>query len=567
MATKMVITMMVYHPLLLAITILSLLHSFACAVNQSSKCLALKDDLNLENTTILDVAYIASPMNVSTAGSCQSSALVSAAPLCRVYLVINTTATSAVRAEAWLPDTWYGRFIGLGNGGLSGCTLFLVLLFYGIEYADLDYTTSLHFAAIASDNGHDGESGLPFLNQPEIINDFAFRAIHAEAVVGKQLVQAYYGHSASKSYFSGCSTGGRQATQAALRFPADFDGILAGAPATDFNHLGGWIGILGHYIGATNPDSVVNTSASFIPPELWNAVSAEILRQCDALDGVLDGIITEPDDCDFQIDSIRCEANATAGCASAAQADALQKIYTPLLDGSGRLIYPRYTPGAEADVDAAIVFGGTFSSLTADWERYAVLNVTEHDFCEFQRARCRVASRHQSWWGGNVRRRLVCIPLAGWQVYFVSRSKRSCVSHILPSLPVSLSSRFVFSFYPLISSTNSKRVYDLIAQTLDLAPAPATGPDGMDAFYRLFLVPGMGHCGGGLGPTLFGQGVFSGTNSVNDSAHNVLLALVEWVEDEVEPAVIVGSGDGEERAFCRYPIRSVWNGTVFVCEE
>ncbi|KAJ6452480.1 tannase and feruloyl esterase [Mycena sanguinolenta] len=524
---------MVFHPLLLAGFILGL-HSFARAEDQSSRCLALKNTLNLENTTILNVAYIASPLNVSTAGSCQSSAPVTAAPLCRVYLVINTTATSAVHAEAWLPDSWYGRLIGLGNGGLNGC----------IEYADLDYTTSLHFAAIASDNGHDGASGLPFLGHPEIINDFAFRAIHAEAVVGKQLVEAYYGRPASKSYFSGCSTGGRQGTQAALRFPSDFDGILAGAPATDSNHLQAWTGILGHYIGATSPDSVVNTSASFIPPELWSVVSAEILRQCDELDGVLDGIITEPDDCDFQIDPIRCEANQTTGCVSAVQADALNKIYTSLLDDSGQLIYPRYTPGAEADPNAATVFDGTFSSLTADWERYAVLNVTEHDFTNFG---MRDVELLQEINPGGV------ATFDGDLSAFHARGGKFISYHGRRD--------------PLISSTNSKRVYDLISQTLNLAPAPATGPGGMDAFYRLFLMPGMGHCGGGLGPTRFGQGVFPGTNAVNDSTHNVLLALVDWVEGRVEPAEIVGSGDGEERSFCRYPMRSVWNGTVFVCEE
>ncbi|KAF8149259.1 hypothetical protein K438DRAFT_1989019 [Mycena galopus ATCC 62051] len=128
----------------------------------------------------------------------------------------------------------------------------------------------------------------------------------------------------------------------------------------------------------------------------------------------------------------------------------------------------------------------------------------------------------------------------------------------------------------LISSTNSKCVYDLISDSLSLAPAPA--PDGMDAFYRLFLVPGMGHCFGGLGPTSFGQGLIPGTNIVNDTAHNILLALVDWVEggDAAAPETITGSVslaagdevdvvDPPERTFCRYPIESVWNGTAFVC--
>ncbi|KAJ7328419.1 tannase and feruloyl esterase [Mycena albidolilacea] len=519
---------------LLATSILGLLPAFARADDPSAKCLALKNTLSLENTTILDATYIAAPANVSTPGSCQSSALISAAPLCRVYLVINTTATSAVHAEAWLPDTWYGRFMGLGNGGLNGC----------IEYADLDYATSLHFAAIGSDNGHDGSSGLPLLNHPEVINDFAFRAIHAEAVIGKQLVAAYYGTPPSMSYFSGCSTGGRQATQAALRFPADFDGIIAGAPATDSNHLLGWSGLLSHYVGATSPDTAVDASNSskFISPALWPAVSAEILRQCDGLDGVQDGIITEPDDCEFDVDALRCGAgnvNQTDGCLTEDQVEALRNIYSPLLSASGQLLYPRYTPGAEADPFAAAVFGGLFSSLAADWERYAVLNVTEHDFSNFSVHDIALFDAINP--GGAA-------TFDGDFSAFQARGGKFLTYHGRRD--------------PLISSTNSKRMYDLISSTLSLPPPL------IDDFYRLFLVPGMGHCFGGVGPTSFGQGIFPGTNLVNDSAHNVVLALVDWVEGGAAPAVIVGAdGEGNERVHCRYPIRSVWDGEAWVCEE
>jgi feruloyl esterase len=105
-------------------------------------------------------------------------------------------------------------------------------------------------------------------------------------------------------------------------------------------------------------------------------------------------------------------------------------------------------------------------------------------------------------------------------------------------------------------------MYDLISSTLSLPPPL------IDDFYRLFLIPGMGHCFGGVGPTSFGQGIFPGTNLVNDSAHNVVLALVDWVEGGAAPAVIVGAdGEGNERVHCRYPIRSVWDGEAWVCEE
>ncbi|KAF7365638.1 Carboxylic ester hydrolase [Mycena venus] len=489
---------MVYLLLLVA----ALLSTFVFATDPQTKCLALKNTLRLENTTILDVAYINAPAIVSTAGSCQSSASVTAAPLCRVYFVTNTTSTSALHAEAWLPDTWYGRFLGLGNGGLNGC----------LDYVGLDYGSSLHFAVVGSDNGHDGSSGLPLLNHPEVINDYAFRAIHVEAVIGKQIVDAYYGTPSAKSYFLGCSTGGRQGLQAALKFPADFDGIVTGAPAVDWNHLMGWLGMLAHYMGATNLDSTatVNTSPKFIPPELWGVISAEILRQCDFLDGVRDGIITEPDDCDFR-----------SGGASV-----YRKPDNGLFD----------TGATSSDPFASAVIGGNFSSLTADWERYAVLNVTEYDFTNFSVQD--VALFDQVNPGGVA-------TFSGDLSAFRDRRGKFLTYHGRRD--------------PLISSTNSKRVYDLISQTLSQP---------LDDFYRLFLIPGMGHCFGGLGPTLLGQGIVPGTNAVNDSAHNVLLALVDWVEGGLAPATIIGSdGNGTERTHCRYPMRSVFNGTLFVCRE
>ncbi|KAJ7742352.1 tannase and feruloyl esterase [Mycena maculata] len=490
--------------------------------SQSAKCLALKNSLHLENTTILNVTYIPAATNVSTPGTCQSTAPVTAAPLCRVYFVINTTSSSAVHAEAWLPDTWFGRFLGLGNGGLGGC----------IDYANLDYGTSLHFAAVGSDNGHDGTVGTQFLNHPEVINDFAFRAVHVKAVIGKQIVQAYYGAPAAKAYYLGCSTGGRQGTQAALKFPEDFDGIVAGSPATDFNHLTIWQGLLSHYVGA--PTSTP-APPEFLLPAAWAAVSAEILRQCDALDGVVDGVITEPDACEFRPEAIQCGAGNAVGCLTATQVSAVKKVYTPLFGLQGELVYPRYSPGAEADPAQSQIFGGSFFSIAQDWGQFAILNVTEHDFSHF-------GLKAVDFWdsinpGGIA-------TFDGDLSAFRNRGGKLLTYHGRRD--------------PLISSTNSKRVYDLISHTLSLPL--------LDDFYRLFLIPGMGHCSGGLGPTSFGQS--DGLNLVNDSTHNILLAMVDWVEGGSAPATIIGvDAANGTRTHCRYPMRSVFNGTVFVCEE
>ncbi|KAJ6556048.1 tannase and feruloyl esterase [Mycena capillaripes] len=492
------------------------------AAADSTKCLALQHSLHLENTTILNATYIAAPTTVATPGTCQSTAPVTAAPLCRLQFVINTTSTSAVHAEAWLPDTWFGRFLGLGNGGLGGC----------IDYANLDYGTSLHFAAVGSDNGHDGNSGAVFLDHPEVINDFAFRAIHVEAVIGKQIVQAYYGTPAAKSYYLGCSTGGRQGTQAALKFPGDFDGIVAGSPATDFNHLQLWSGILSHYVGA--PTSSATPSPKFLPPALWAVVSAEILRQCDGLDGVVDGIITEPDACDFRPEAIQCTGGNATSCLTPTQVESVRNVFTPLFGVQGQLLYPRYSPGAEADPIQTAILGGAVFPFTLDWGRFAILNDTNATFSN-------IGVQDAPLWdsinpGGIA-------TFDGDLSAFLNRGGKLLTYHGRRD--------------PLISSTNSKRVYDLISHTLSLPV--------LDDFYRLFLIPGMGHCSGGLGAPSFGQS--NGLNVVNASSHNILLALVDWVEGGIAPETIIGSGaNNTSRTHCRYPMRSVLNGTVFVCE-
>jgi len=237
----------------------------------------------------------------------------------------------------------------------------------GIDYSSLDYGSTLHFASVASNNGHDGNygEGRVFLNNPEVIYDFAFRAIHVEAVIGKQIVEGYYGIPHEKSYFLSCSTGGRQGMQSALKFPEDFDGILAGAPAINFNHLTGAFLMWASFVGNLDPEG--SSSEYFISPELWETVSTEILRQCDGLDGIEDGMITEPEHCNFRPEALLCDSDVLAQispiCATPKQVEALRKIYRPLIGKQGELIYPRFDPSAEADGQFASAFGKEIPSV------------------------------------------------------------------------------------------------------------------------------------------------------------------------------------------------------------
>ncbi|KAF8189820.1 tannase and feruloyl esterase [Mycena galopus ATCC 62051] len=486
-------------------------------------CRALKSSLNLENTTIINVSYVSAGSKVATPGTCAKTADVSI-PICRVQFATKTTDTSVVHAEAWLPDEWYGRFLGIGNSGLGGC----------IDYHTLDYGASLHFATVGSDNGHDGESGAAFLGHPEVLNDFAFRAIHVEAVIGKQIADAYYARPHDKSYYFGCSTGGRQGTQAALKYPADFDGVVAGAPATDFNHLVHWTNMLAQYIGAPTPGS----SPAFISEGLWKVVAAEVLRQCDAIDGLVDGLITEPDACNFRPEALLCSPNAALDtCLTRPQVEALRKIYAPLplYANDNTLLFPRYDPGAESLPND--VFTGEIPARSKEWLQYAVLNDTSFDFRQYGAEHVALMDAINP--GGVA-------TFDGDMSAFRDRGGKFLTYH--------------GRLDQIIPSGNSKRVYDLISRTL--------GMPSLDAFYRLFLVPGMGHCGGGPGAARFGQ-FRRESNVVNASSHNVLLALVDWVEGGVAPDTIIGTAeDGAERAHCRYPHRSVWEAEkgVFACE-
>ncbi|KAJ7713366.1 tannase and feruloyl esterase [Mycena olivaceomarginata] len=443
-------------------------------LERHAKCLALKTSLVLENTTILDISYVSAGSTVKPPGVPHETCLQEA------YASASLCPTSAIRGEAWLPDEWYGRFLALGNGGP--------------RRVELDYGSALHFATVGTNNGHDGNTGRPFFGNSEVLNDFTFRSIHVAAVVGKEIVAAYYGRPHAKAYYSGCSTGGRQGTMSALKYPEDFDGIVAGAPATNSNGLLHWAGMLARYIGAPNP----TLSPAFISPELrfWD--------QCDGIDGVLDGIITDPDLCEFRADALLCSGDGADRCLTQPQVVALQKIYSPLYDND-ELIYSRFDPSAEAEAIAIDLFNGKFPAFTSDWLRYAVLNTSEFDF---------------SGYGPQHGRLMRAVDAGGISTFDGDLSA------------------FRDRGGQLIASGNSKRVYELVARTL--APAP------LDAFYRLFMVPGMAHCSGGPGAASFGQ--HGGTNAVNTSAHNVLLALVDWVEGGVAPENYYGDRAGWDDA-------------------
>ena len=249
-------------------------------------CLAFDATSLLTNSTLRLHEYVPANTTIPLHGmdpTCSRSTQLFSVEACRIALTIPITNRSSVIVEVFLPqpDAWTGRYLATGNGGIDGC----------IKYEDIAYGLTHGFATTGSNNGHNGTGGKDFFNNGDIVVDFSWRALHVAAETGKTLTKAFYSRNLGKSYYMGCSGGGRQGIQAADLFPNDYDGILVGAPALNFNYMSAWRASFYTITGAAN-------SSDFITPETWQGlIHAEILRQCDALDGVTDGILATPSLC------------------------------------------------------------------------------------------------------------------------------------------------------------------------------------------------------------------------------------------------------------------------------
>src|ERR1022692_5236485 len=235
---------------------------------------------------------------------------------CRVAGSIQPAADSNIKFEVWLPNSqWNGKFAGADNGGFGGT----------INYAKIGDALSHNYAAASTDTGHTaGALGVLdaswAMGHPEKVTDYGYRAIHETALTGQGIVAAFYGRASDHSYFSGCSNGGRQALMEAQRYPADYDGIIAGAPANFMTHLfssGVW-------------DNRVLTSniAAYLSPSKLPAIEAAALAACDGLDGVVDGRIDDPRRCNFDPSSLQCQGAETDACLTSPEIATLDRKST-----------------------------------------------------------------------------------------------------------------------------------------------------------------------------------------------------------------------------------------------
>lgn len=451
------------------------------------------------------------------------------APFCRVTAVARPSADSDIKIEVWMPVSgWNGKFQGQGNGGFAG----------EIDYHLLGLAVSQGYATAATDTGH-AASGLDAswaLGHPEKIVDFGYRAIHEMTRVGQAMTQAFYGQRPRHSYFASCSNGGRQALMEAQRFPADYDGIMAGAPANFWTHL----------LSSALRDAQATTldAASYIPPSKLPAIAAAVDAACDAQDGVADGILNDPRQCHFDPASLACKDGDSDKCLTAAQVTALKKLYEGAHEAHGREIFPGFLPGAELGEGGwAIWITGTApgkSLLFTFGNGYFSNMVYDKAGWDYKTANFDQAVKAADSKTGRVLN-ATDPNLKGFQ----ARGGKLIIYHGWND--------------PAISALNTIAYYRQVATTM--------GQDAVNSFVRLYMVPGMQHCFGGLGADSFGE---PGTTVPKDAEHDMQLALERWVEKGTAPGAIIATKHIDDddpakgvkitRPLCPYPQAAKYRG-------
>lgn len=428
---------------------------------------------------------------------------------CRVVGVV----APEINFEVWLPQTtgnrsWNGKFNGVGNGGLAG----------SISYGAMMQSLRRGYATASTDTGHvdkPGSDAWP-LGHPELLVDFASSSIHMTARAAKGIIKAYYGQTPRYSYFTGCSCGGGQALSEAQRYPADYDGIVAGAPANFPTHM--WPGEL-------YPAWVTHRSpADLIPREKLSLINGAALAACDALDGVRDGILADPRRCDFDPSTLLCPGADGPNCLTAAQVDSVKRIYAGLKDpSSGKLFWPGYEVSSELGW-----IGHIFEpfNIPLSYFKYMALQNPNWDWrsFDFTDPKNLVALNEAS-------NRLG--PILDSTSPDLTAFKRLGAKMIMYHGWIDQN----------IAPRNSIAYYEKVKETIG-------GEGEIQPFFRLFMAPGMGHCGGGPGPNTF------------DS----LAALEQWVENGDPPDQIVASHLSNGRVdrtypLCPYPWVARYKGT------
>jgi feruloyl esterase len=450
-----------------------------------------------------------------------SAEIVPAAPGVPEYCRVRGRVDTEINFELGLPTAWNGKFYHAGGGGFVG------------SIPSIAAGLARGYASVATDTGHVGMGvaaldGSWALNRLDRQVNFGHRGVHVVTVAGKAILQRAYGKRPKYSYFQGCSNGGRQALQEAQRYPEDFDGIIAGAPALD------WTGLMTGF----NWDSQALRAAP-IPPEKLTLIAQGAVARCDADDGLVDGLIDNPLRCDFDPAVLTCNGPDAPNCLTPAQVQAVKKVYAGPTNSRGRQLHPGFPPGAEdggsgwqtwISGPSALgppVNGNPLQFTFQDhYLRYFVFSDPAYNSMTFDFDRDPRALRETGEFLNATSTNLSRFRKAGGKLL---------VWH-------------GWADHALMAERTIQYYEDVVERLDDRHKA---------SFIRLFLAPGMHHCSGGPGPNTF----------------DALTALENWVERGHAPRSLIATkyvnnvpaqGIERTRPLCPYPkvARYVGSGSI-----
>jgi tannase/feruloyl esterase len=430
---------------------------------------------------------------------------------CRVAALLKPSSDSAIEMEAWLPaENWNGKFQAVGNGGWAGV----------ISYPAMAAALQEGYATASTDTGHKGANALFGIGHPEKVADFAYRAVHEMTVKSKALIAAFYDRAPRLSYWNGCSTGGRQGLMEAQKYPEDFDAIIAGAPANYQTHLHAWD------LNVSIP--TLNDAASAVPAAKLAVLNKAVIDACDAQDGVKDGLLNDPRSCRFDPSTLLCRGADADNCLTAPQLEAVKRVYASAKTKTGEPIFPGKDPGSETG-----------------WTILSGPQPPGVSMGSFQ-----LAYQDQNW---------------DWRTFDLDRDLKvvdekvgSIINAINPDLQAFKARGGKLLLYhgwndTAISAGNTINYYSSVLAKMGTK---------QDNWVRLFMAPGMQHCGNGPGP-----------NQVN-----YLAALERWRESGSAPDQLIASHVTNNRIdmtrpLCPYPqvaqykgVGSTNDAANFVCK-
>jgi feruloyl esterase len=485
---------------LLALVVLLL--SAAPALAQTQQICEGLRSLPLADTVVTTATVVTG--SFTPPGSANPNATLGNLPsFCRVAATLKPTPDSEIATEIWLPMTgWNRRLQSVGNGAWAGV----------IPYTAMAAAVTGGYATAGTDTGHVGNTARFVPGHPERLVDYGYRAVHEMSVTAKAIIRAFYGDAPRYSYWNGCSTGGRQGLMEAQRYPADYDGIIAGAPVNARVHQMIW--------ELWVAQAVHQDQASYIPPAKYRLLNEAALAKCDANDGARDGLLESPDRCRFDPSTLQCTAGDAPFCLTPAQVDAAKKIYAPATNPrTGQEIFPALQPGSE--LGWAGLAGPQPVREAVEFFQYVVANHPKWDFrsLDFDRD--------------------------------VARAEKAA-SQVIDAVDPNLQPFFarggkVLMYHgwndQLVAPMNSVNYYNAVA-------GASKGSSDSTGSIRLFMMPGVTHCRGGAGPDTFDR-----------------MAVIErWVEAGEAPKQIVaehltkGVVD-RRRPLCPYPQVASYTGT------